>query len=93
MSAAVRIRMPELIASVCGGRRLYDARGTSIGEALRDLAAREPALALHLFDDAGDLRRNIMLIHNDQYIRARDGLARPVRAGDAISVMNRVSGG
>jgi molybdopterin converting factor small subunit len=93
VTAAVTIRVPALIASVCGGRRVHDASGASIGEALADLAAREPALANHLFDEAGVLRRNIMLIHNEDYIRTRDAQTRILRPGDAISVMNRVSGG
>jgi molybdopterin converting factor small subunit len=75
------------------GRRDFPAAGANIGEALRDLTAREPGLAVHFFDEAGALRRNIMLIHNEDYIRARDGLTRALTSGDTIAIMNRVSGG
>ena len=68
-------------------------RAQTIIEALRDLTKREQGLATHFFDEAGALRRNILLIHNDDYIRARDGLARPLRHGDRIAIANRVSGG
>ena len=93
MSAGVRIWLPALLAQMTGGRREFEASGGTIGEALRDLTRREPGLATHFFDEAGALRRNILLIHNDDYIRARDGLARPLKQGDRVAIANRVSGG
>jgi len=87
------IRLPALLGQMTGGRRDFEAAGANIGDALRDLTTREPGLGVHFFDEAGGLRRNIMLIHNDTYIRARDGLTRVIAGGDTIAIMNRVSGG
>lgn len=90
---AVTIRLSRLLAQMMGGERSFAAQGGTVGEALRDLARNEPALAMHLFDDAGAIRRHILVIHNDVYQRGRDALTRPLEPGDRLFIVNTVTGG
>jgi len=50
---SVRVHMPPVLRMVCGGERWLAADGTTITGLMRALAERNPALRLHLFDEAG----------------------------------------
>jgi molybdopterin converting factor small subunit len=89
----VAVRLPALLAQLTGGARDYEAQGETIAALLVDLAAREPQLGAHLFDEAGAIRRNIQFVHNDAYVRNRDAPSRPLAPGDRLQIMNAVSGG
>jgi sulfur carrier protein ThiS len=91
--SAVTIRLPMVLAQLREGRRDYAAAGGDIEAALRDLAAREPSLAMHFFDDGGALRRNLQFVHNETYVRVRDAATRALAPGDRVVVMNAVMGG
>ena len=52
-----------------------------------------PELALHLFDESGAMRGNILWSCNDVCQRGRKSLAMAVKPGDTITILNSVSGG
>lgn len=87
------VQLPSVLAQMVGGERRFAVRGETVGEALADLVRRAPGLAVHLFDEAGRLRRHILCLHADLYVRGPAGLARPVLAGDTITILNSVTGG
>ena len=89
----VTVHLPSVLAQMVGGERRFAVHGETVGEALADLVRRAPALGVHLFDDAGALRRHILCLHADVYARGASGLARPVHAGDTITILNSVAGG
>jgi molybdopterin converting factor small subunit len=89
----VTVRLPGVLAQVIGGRRSVEVEGRSLGEALADLIARQPALALHVYDEAGALRRHVRCFCNDGYARQRGGLDAPLQEGDTITLLNSVAGG
>lgn len=89
----VTIRLPRVLAQVTGGLRQFRVDGGTLREALDDLLVKQPGLAYHLFDEAGQMRRHILCFCNDEYRRGRDGLEVPVRPGDVITILNSVSGG
>ncbi len=93
MSEPVTILLPAILAQMLDGERQFQVRGETVGAALRDLVQQRPALGLHLFDEAGSVRRHILCFHNDVYARGNDGLASRVEPGDTITILNSVSGG
>jgi len=89
----ILVRLPGLLGQVIGGRRGVEVEGDSIGEALADLIAKEPELALHLYDEAGALRRHVRCFCNDEFASERGGLDAPLKEGDTITLLNSVAGG
>ncbi len=89
----VTVRLPVVLAQMVDGERRFSVVGDTIGEALQDLVRQRPGLGMHLFDDAGAIRRHILCFHNEVYARGQDGLKRPITPGDTITILNSVSGG
>jgi molybdopterin converting factor small subunit len=89
----VTIQLPRVLAQVTGGTRSYEVSGQTLQKALEDLVEREPRLGVHLFDEAGRMRRHILCFCNGEHHRGRDGLDVSVSAGDTITILNSVSGG
>ena len=92
-AVAVTIELPRVLAQITGGTRSYEVSGQTLQQALDDLVEREPKLGIHLFDDAGHMRRHILCFCNGEHHRGRDGLNVPLRAGDTVTILNSVSGG
>ena len=87
------VRLPGVLGQVTGGRRTVEVEGDSVGEALADLIERQPELALHLYDEAGALRRQVRCFCNDEFASERGGLDAPLKEGDTITWLNSVAGG
>ena len=90
---SVRVQMPPILRAVTGGERWMDAEGATVAAILADLARKHPALGLHLFDEHGAIRRNIVCLHDGQAIRSKEAAARTVRSGDDIVLTNALAGG
>ena len=90
---SVRVQLPPLLRTVMGGRRTVEADGHSIAAVLMDLARSHPAIALHLFDEQGAIRRNIVFLHDGALIRAAEAKERCVKSGDEIVLTNALAGG
>lgn len=89
----VTVRLPAALCQLTGCERRVAVKGRTLEEALRDLVEQRPVLALHLFDDTGALRRHVLCFRNDVQARDRAELQEPLTAGDAITIVNSVSGG
>jgi hypothetical protein len=76
-----------------GGERWLEAQGSSIAAVLSDLAKRHPALGLHLFDEQGAIRHNIVFLHDGEMVRAREAGSRQLKAGDEVVLTNALAGG
>ena len=87
------VRLPAVLSQLVGGERSVAVRGATLQEALDDLVRQRPSLGLHLFDEAGVMRRHILCFCNDSYTRGRQGLDVPVGPGDSITILNSMSGG
>ena len=87
------VRLPAVLSQLVGGERSVAVHGATLQEALDDLVRQRPALGLHLFDEAGAMRRHILCFCNDVYTRGVEGLEVPVNPGDQITILNSVSGG
>jgi sulfur carrier protein ThiS len=76
-----------------GGVRAVDAEGQSIAAVLADLARHHPSISLHLFDESGAIRRNIVFLHDGALVRAAEAKDRRVQSGDEIVLTNALAGG
>jgi molybdopterin converting factor small subunit len=89
----VRVQLPPVLRTVLGGARQVDAEGNSVASVLGDLARKHPSLGLHLFDEAGAIRHNIVFLHDGQLVRASEARDRRVKDGDEIVLTNALAGG
>lgn len=89
----VRVQLPPILRPVMGGKRFVEAEGRSIGAVLANLSKTYPAIGLHLFDESGAIRRNIVFLHGGEAVPAAEAKDRRVKEGDEIVVTNALAGG
>ena len=85
----VAVQLPRVLAELTGCERVLEVTGGTVAELVR----RHPALALHLFDDSGTLRRHVLCFRNDIAIHARATLEEPLVVGDRLALVSSVAGG
>lgn len=91
--ARVTVRLPPALRELVACERSVEVSGHTVGDALRDLVEQQPALALHLFDETGALRRLVLCFCNHEDLRGAGGLERVLEPGDTITLVNSVAGG
>ncbi|MGH7481425.1 MAG: ubiquitin-like small modifier protein 1, partial [Longimicrobiales bacterium] len=91
---AVRIPAP-LRPFTADAAEVVLAAGTAatVADALDALITRHPKLRLHLFHEDGRLRPFVNLYVNEQDVRALDGTATRLEAGDALTIVPSIAGG
>jgi molybdopterin converting factor small subunit len=90
---SVRVALPPILRNAAGGQRMLEAEGDTVATVLSDLATRHPALALHLADEAGVIRRNIVVLHDGVLVRAHEAAGHPVARDDELVLTNALAGG
>jgi molybdopterin converting factor small subunit len=90
---SVQVQLPPVLRSVMGGERWLNADGDTLAAIAGDLARRYPTLGLHLLDERGDLRHNIVFLHDGEMVRAKQAGERSVRDGDEVVMTNALAGG
>ena len=93
MSEAVQVQLPPVLRTVVGGQASVNGVGGTIKEVLKDLATARPALGLHFFDESGNVRRNIICLHDGIVIRAQEFAEHNVRAGDELILTDALAAG
>lgn len=88
----VTVELPRVLANLTGVLETTGS-GATLGDVLQDIVTREPGLKTHFFDEAGNVRRHIRFIKNEEFWRASDPLTMPLQPGDRVTVINSVSGG
>ncbi len=72
------------------GARLVEAEGATLGEVLADLDRRYPGIRFRMVDEQGAVRPHIRIfLDGDQVF----DLAGPVRPGQALAIVQALSGG
>ncbi len=87
------MRLPNALRRYAGGRTWIAVPGATVGEVLDRLAAEYPALAHHLRDEAGDVRRYVNVFVRDEEIRTLAYLATAVGPEDEVLVIPSIAGG
>jgi sulfur-carrier protein len=90
---AISVRLPTVLRPHANGSSVVEAEGSTVGEVVKDLASRFPAMSAHLLDDAGNLQRFVNVYVNDEDIRYLDKIDTPVSEGDEITILPAVAGG
>ena len=91
--APIRVRLPPVLRTVMGGQEEISGEGRSIENVLRNISDHTPALGLHLFDESGNPRRNIVCLHRGVLVRAREFSRHAVAPGDELVMTNALAGG
>jgi len=89
----IRVQVPPVLRAVTGGARTVQAEGTTVREVFEDIAKKYPALGLHLFDERGGIRRNIICVHRDAVVRPDEMAERTVDQGEELILANAFAGG
>ena len=87
----IDVTIPGMLATSIGQSHVKIDAETLAG-AIRQLIAHRKLGPL-IFDEAGQLRRHVLLFHNDTATRHLDTLDVPLREGDRLTVVQAVSGG
>ena len=69
------------------------AAGSTVGEVLANLDAAFPGIKERIFDEAGEVRRFILIHMNGEDIRFLDGVKTVVDDRDEISITPALAGG
>jgi molybdopterin converting factor small subunit len=88
--ATVHVTIPRMLADLVRSERRFDVAAETIDEVLTAVALTHPELGVHLRNETGAVREHVSLFHNDRV--ARD-LHVPVAEGDAVVILQAVSGG
>jgi sulfur-carrier protein len=87
------VRIPPVLRPSVGGEKELTAQGSSVGEILRDLAARHPQTESQLFASDGELNRYVNVYLNDEDVRVLEGLQTDVSDGDTLVILPAMAGG
>jgi molybdopterin converting factor small subunit len=90
---AVTFSLPTVLAKLADGHSNIEARGSTLGDVVADIAGRYPRLAPRLRDEQGGPYPFVTFYLNDEDIRFRSGFSTPVREGDEITVVAAIAGG
>ena len=90
---AVSVFIPSPLRDYCGGASQLSIEASTVGGALRELAARHAPLYPNICDETGRVRRHINLFVNSDNTRDLAGLDTPLAPGDVLTILPAVSGG
>jgi len=86
------IRIPPALRAVVGAPEV-EASGSTVGEALADLAKRYPTVRQQLYDDEGSLQKYVNVYLNQQDVQYLQRLETPAGPGDTIIILPAMAGG
>ncbi|NPV69001.1 MAG: molybdopterin synthase sulfur carrier subunit [Anaerolineae bacterium] len=86
------IKIPTPLRQYTGNQAEVAIRGATVDEALRDLVARYPALAPHLYE-GDDLRSFVNIFLGDEDIRFLQDLATPLTEDARLRIIPAIAGG
>jgi molybdopterin converting factor small subunit len=89
---SVTLFLPAVLARLADGTRIESA-GDTVGEVVRDVSARYPALAERLRDADGRPYPFVTFYLNDEDIRFHGGFDAAVNDGDEVTVVPAIAGG
>jgi molybdopterin synthase sulfur carrier subunit len=88
---SVTLRLPTVLAKAAGGQTVHQAKGTTVGDVVSDVAF--PELATRLRDAKGEPYPYVIFYLDDEDIRFQKGFQTPVPDGAEIVVVPAIAGG
>jgi len=89
---SVRVKLSAMFQNATGGLKTAECNGSTVGECLKQLADRYPAIKRMLFDESDKLSGYLAVSVNGK--SQQGDLARvPVKSGDEIYPMILIEGG
>jgi molybdopterin converting factor small subunit len=89
----ITVTLPSVLSKLASDQRTLSASGTTVGDAVRELATRYPQLAPRLSDAQGQPYPFVTFYLNDEDIRFAGGFGATVRDGDELTIVPAVAGG
>jgi molybdopterin converting factor small subunit len=86
---AMEVLIPTPLRSYTGAR-LVEASGATLREVLADLDRRYPGIRFRMLDEQEALRPHLRFFVDGEQVF---DLSRPVRAGEALQIVQALSGG
>jgi len=90
---AVSILVPAALRAYTERQAEIEVNGSTVGEAVADLAAKYPDIRKHLYKDDENLREFINVYIGDTNIKETGGLKTPVKDGDSVMLVPAIAGG
>lgn len=89
----IAVILPTLLADVVNGQKRVHVSAGTLVEAFMDLKKRHPKLAVHIFDETGNLREHVLCFLNDTNTRWLESMNQSLVEGDSLTIVQAVSGG
>lgn len=89
----VKIVIPTPMQRYAGNQEEIDATGSTVDQALANLAEQYTDLRKHLFSDEGKLRNYVNVYVNDEDSRYLQGGATAIKDGDILTIVPSIAGG
>lgn len=86
------IKLPTVLRSLADDQAVVTTDAPNVGEALRELGARYPALGAQLLED-GKVRSFVRVFVGQDDIQALDGEGTPLKSDDTVRVIPGIAGG
>jgi len=92
----IEVTVPGLLRDCVGGtqRFAFDvADGEPLDAAVDRLMGAYPLLRRHVYNEAGQVRRHVLIFYNDENVTRLERRDLPLKTGDRVSILQAVSGG
>lgn len=89
----IEVSVPALLADCTGGKARFRLAADTLQGALDRLFSDYPLLKHHVYTEAGNVRKHVLICYNKDNIAWLEHLDIPLSSGDKIFVMQLVSGG
>ena len=90
---SVTILIPSALRAFVDRKSEVEAEGSTVGEALANLAAEYPDLKHQIYEDDTRLRGFVNVFVDGTNIKKLDGLATPVASGAVVTLVPAIAGG
>ncbi|MBN2501611.1 MAG: MoaD/ThiS family protein [Anaerolineales bacterium] len=87
------LRIPTPLRPYTDGVSEINVEGNNVSEALKELTAQYPAIATHIFTEAGELRSFVNLFLNEEDVRHLQGVETEIKADDRLMIIPSIAGG
>ncbi len=89
---SIKVRISSAHQHVTNGAEAVEVDGSTIAESLKDLIRKYPPLEKFMYNDPNTISNYLLVFLNGENV-PHDGLGKPVKAGDEISLVMLIDGG